>query len=173
MTKRKTFISYYHEDEAYKEKFEKLFDSIIVNKSVEDGDINEENSDEYVKQLIQKGYLSDTTVLAVLIGPKTRCRKHVDWEISGALNYKVGDLYAGLVGILLPEHPDFDKIRPNPNNIPKRLQANVESGYAEVHNWTTNVNDMRKMINDAYSRRKSHEDKRENNLPQMQRNTCD
>lgn len=172
MTKRKTFISYYHKDEYYKLRFESLFDDVIVNKSVKDGDINEDNSDDYTKQLIQKEYLKDTTVLVVLIGSKTRCRKHVDWEISGALNYKVGDLYAGLIGILLPEHSDYGKIRPNPNNIPKRLLANVESGYAEIHNWTTNINDMRKMINDAYSRRKSHEYKRENSLPQMQRNIC-
>lgn len=33
----------------------------------------------------------------------------MDWEISGALNYKVGDHYAGLLGIVLPNHPDYEK----------------------------------------------------------------
>ena len=64
-------------------------------------------SDDYVKQLIQKGYLYDTTVLVVLLGAKTKCRKHVDWEMSGALNRKVGDTYAGLLGLMLLTHPDY------------------------------------------------------------------
>ena len=86
ITKRKTFLSYYHKDEQYKKYYENLFDDLIVNKSVKKGDINSDNSDEYIKQLIQKDYLYDTTVLVVLLGDKTKHRKHVDWEISGALN---------------------------------------------------------------------------------------
>ena len=173
MTKRKTFISYYHEDDYYRQQFKRLFDSIIVNKSVGEGDINEDNSDDYTKALIQKEFLYDTTVLVVLIGPKTRCRKHVDWEISGALDFKVGDHYAGLVGILLPNHPDYRKRNYNPNSIPKRLAANLESGYAELHNWTTNTHIMERIINDTYHRRKSHSDMRANkSIPQMQINIC-
>lgn len=172
MKKRKTFISYYHkDDQKYKEKFTNLFGNLIVNKSVEDGAINADNSDDYTKQLIQQGYLYDTTVLVVLIGVKTRCRKHVDWEISGALNYKVGEHYSGLVGILLPTHPDYGR-KPNPNNIPKRLQANVNTGYATIHNWTTNKNEMSKIINDTFYRRRSHKDQRVNSMSQMQKNTC-
>lgn len=78
-TKRKTFISYYHNDDSeYKKKFLNLTSDLIVSKSVEEGDISSDVSDEYAKQLIQKGYLSDTTVLVVLLGAKTKCRKHVD-----------------------------------------------------------------------------------------------
>lgn len=174
MTKRKTFISYYHKDEHYKEQFEKLFDDIIVNKSVKDGDINEDNKEAYTKALIQQGYLKDTTVLVVLIGSKTRCRKHVDWEISGALDRKVGDHYAGLVGIRLPNHSDYGKgSNYNPNNLPKRLAANLETDYAELYDWTLDVRIMEKIINDAYYRRKSHLGKHVNkSIPQMQKNTC-
>ena len=90
ITKRKIFISYYHHDnQDYYERFENLFGDLVVGKSVEDGDIDSDNSADYIKQLIQREYLSDTTVLIVLIGAKTKCRKHVDWEIAGALNYKV------------------------------------------------------------------------------------
>jgi hypothetical protein len=39
----------------------------------------------------------------VLIGPKTKCRMHVDWEIAGAISSRVGG-NSGLVGILLPNH---------------------------------------------------------------------
>src|SRR2546426_3884279 len=42
--------------------------------------------------------------ILVLVGPKTKCRKHVDWEISAGLNKKVGG-YSGLLGVLLPGFP--------------------------------------------------------------------
>ena len=101
LTRRKTFVSYYHKaDQDYKTKFENLFNDLIVSKSVQKDDIDSNYSDQYIKQLIQKGYLSDTTVLVVLIGSKTKCRMHVDWEISGALNIKVGEKYSGLLGLI-------------------------------------------------------------------------
>ncbi|WP_074406160.1 hypothetical protein [Aquimarina megaterium] len=41
LPKRKSFISYYHKDDSnYKEKFENLTSDLIVNKSVEEGDID-------------------------------------------------------------------------------------------------------------------------------------
>ena len=96
-TCRKSFVCYYHkDDQSSRNKFANIFNDLIVCKSVEDGDIDSDNSDEYIKQLIQKEHLSDTTVLIVLIGPNTKCRMHIDWEISGALNLKVGGNNAGV-----------------------------------------------------------------------------
>lgn len=173
LTKRKTFLSYYHKDDQdNKEKFENRFSDLIVNKSVGDGDIDSDIQDTYIKQLIQKGYLSDTTVLIVLVGKNTKDRKHVDWEISGALDLKVGDHYAGLIGILLPDHPDYGKDTYTPSNLPKRLAANVESGYAKLYDWNTDRVKMQKRIEDAFSARKSRADKRVNRaVKQKQRNT--
>ena len=171
-TKRKTFISYFHkDDEDYKDKFESLTSDLIVNKSVEDGDINGDNSDDYIKKLIQDGYLRDTTVLVVLIGAKTKCRMHVDWEISGALNLKVGESYAGLLGILLPTHPDFNKSECF--NVPERLAENIKTGYAEIIKWTDDRKALQSTIESAYSRRKNESDKRVNSIPQMSENTCE
>lgn len=173
MTKRKTFISYYHnDDQYYKEKFIELFENLIINKSVEDGDIDGDNSDTYIKQLIQKGFLADTTVLVVLVGAKTKCRKHIDWEISGALNLKVGNHYSGLVGILLPTHPDYNKKTVKIKNLPKRLADNIKSGYAKIYNWTTDEKSLQNIINSTFHRRKSHSGNRINNRKQMQKNTC-
>lgn len=59
--------------------------------------------------------MADTTVLVVLVDPKTKCRMHVDWEISSALSTKVGD--SGLLGILLPSHPDYGKEKFNTYKI--------------------------------------------------------
>ena len=172
-TKRKTFISYYHnEDQEYKEKFINLTKDLIVNKSVEDGDIDSDVSDEYIKQLIQKGFLNDTTVLIVLIGNKTKCRKHVDWEISGALNLKVGDQYAGILGLILPSHDDYGKSTYSSSNIPERLANNLDSGYAVIQDYTTDRKKIQSYIEMAFKNRTSKSDKRNNSKPQMKINSC-
>lgn len=172
-TKRKLFISYYHhDDQRYKEKFVNLTSDLIVNKSVEDGDIDSDVSDDYIKQLIQKGFLSDTTVLIVLIGNKTKCRKHVDWEISGALNQKVGDQYAGLLGLLLPTHIDYGKDTYSTSNIPARLADNLNSGYAIIQDYTLDRKKIQSYIEMAFKNRTSKPEKRNNSKPQMKLNTC-
>jgi hypothetical protein len=173
LTKRKTFISYYHyDDQGYRDEFENLFGDLIVSKSVEYGDINSDNSDGYIKQLIQKEYLQDTTVLVVLIGSKTKCRKHVDWEISGALNKKVGDNYAGLLGILLPSHPDFGTGKAKHNLMPARLSDNLKTGYAIIRNWTEDRAKMQSYIEEAFSNRTAKSEKRVNSRVQMDEDTC-
>ena len=172
-TKRKTFISYYHKDDSeYKKKFLNLTSDLIVSKSVEDGDISSDVSDEYVKQLIQKGYLSDTTVLVVLLSAKTKCRKHVDWEISGALNRKVGNSYAGLIGLLLPSHPDYGKDTYNGSLVPARLYDNLQSGYAIIRDYTIDRKKLQEYIELAHSNRKINTYKRVNSRIQMPDDTC-
>ncbi len=173
-TKRKTFVSYYHRDnQSDRTKFENLFGDLIVSKSVEDGDINSDNSDEYIKQLIQKEYLADTTVLVVLIGPKTKCRKHVDWEISGALNLKVGDNNAGILGIKLPGHPDFGTGKHNYDLLPARLSDNLKTGYAIIRDWTDDRVKMQSYIEEAFEKRSSMAEKRTNSRIQMDKDTCE
>ncbi len=173
-TKRKTFVSYYHKDDQdSRTKFENLFGDLIVSKSVEDGDIDSDNSDEYIKQLIQKEYLSDTTVLVVLIGPKTKCRMHVDWEISGAISSRVGG-NSGLVGILLPNHPDYGEGKNyNAVNIPKRLAANLDSGYAKLYDWTDDRIKMQQYIDNAFNGKSETEKIRNKSIPQMDKDTCE
>ncbi|MFN8323970.1 MAG: TIR domain-containing protein [Chitinophagales bacterium] len=173
ITKRKTFVSYYHkDDQAYREKFENVFGDLVVSKSVEKDDIDSDNSDEYIKQLIQKEYLSDTTVLVVLVGPKTKCRKHVDWEIAGALNLKVGDSYAGVIGILLPGHPDYGSDKYHAANLPERLAANVKSGYAILRDWTDDRVKMQELLEKAFSKRGESEKIVNKSIPQMDEDTC-
>lgn len=171
--KRKTFVGYYHhDDQYYRERFENLFGDLVISKSVDDGDIDSDNSDEYIKQLIQKDYLCDTTILVVLVGPNTKCRKHVDWEISGALDYKVGDHYSGLLGILLPSHPDYGEGKKySPDNLPRRLAANLQSGYAELYDWTEDRVKLQKRIEAAFGRRRKSDKIINREIPQMKINT--
>lgn len=174
ITKRKTFISYYHhDDEEYRIRFENLFGDLIVGKSVDDGDIDSDNCDDYIKQLIQKDYLADTSVLVVLVGPKTKCRKHVDWEISGAISTRVGG-NSGLIGILLPNHPDYgpDK-KYHSSNLPKRLAANLDSGYAKLYDWTEDRVTMQKYIETAFAGKEDTDKIVNKFLLQMDKNTCE
>lgn len=173
LTKRKTFVSYYHNnDQEYRERFENLFGDLVVGKSVNDGDIDSDNSDEYIKQLIQKEYLEDTTVLIILIGSKTKCRKHVDWEISGALNFKVGDTYSGLLGLILPDHPDFGTGKVTDDWLPPRLSDNFKSEYAILKDWTDNRVLLQSYIEQAFRNRSEKADKRINSRIQMAENLC-
>ena len=173
-TKRKCFISYYHKDDfSYKNTFLNLMNDLTVSKSVVEGDISSDLKDEYVKQLIQKDYLYDTTVLIVLIGPKTKCRKHVDWEISGALNRKVGDSYAGLLGLKLPSHDDYERGSTTYSKIPARLADNFKSGYAVIRDFTTDRKKLQEYIELAYKNRKVEFDNRVNSRIQMKNNSCD
>ena len=172
ITLRKTFVSYYHhDDQNYRTKYENLFEDLIISKSVEKGNIDSDNSDEYIKQLIQKDYLNDTTILVVLIGANTKCRMHVDWEISAALNFKVGDKYAGLLGILLPTHPDYGTGKYSEVNLPVRLVRNIQTGYAKLYDWTEDRVKMQEWIELAFNSRNDVAKIINKGIPQMQKDT--
>jgi hypothetical protein len=159
MTKHKVFTSYYHyDDQWYKNKFIELFGHLFIDKSVEDGDISTDISDEYIKRLIQDDdFLADASVEIVLCGPNTRKRKHVDWEIYGALHKKL-DGYSGLVGILLPEFPMSNSNTYNRSDLPERLADNVKTGFAKIYTWQSlNSSFVADIIEDAFIRRTKSE----------------
>lgn len=163
--KHKVFISFYHkDDQKYRDKFEELFGHLFINKSVEDGDIDEKNSDEYIKRLIQEDYISDASVVLVLCGPNTWKRKHIDWEISAGLNKKCGS-YSGLVALHLPTHPDYQEEKYNAKTLPPRLVDNLKTGFATIQDWTTDENKVCKMIQRAFDRR-TEDDKIDNSREQ-------
>jgi Thoeris protein ThsB, TIR-like domain len=174
-TKHKVFISFYHRgDQYYRNEFERLFSHLFISKSVEPGDMDSDLSDEYIKRLIQEGYLTDSSVVLVLVGPKTYCRKHVDWEISAGLNKKVGG-YSGLVGILLPEFPLSADNKYIYSDIPPRLADNVKSGYAEIYTWDYACGSdamIKSVIQTAFDNRISKADKIDNSRVQYSLDIC-
>jgi hypothetical protein len=171
--KHKVFISFYHyDDQSYRDKFDNLFGHLFINKSVNDGDIDSDNSTEYIKKLIQQDYISDASVLVVLIGPNTYRRKHVDWEISAALNKKVGG-YSGLTGILLPTFKLSTDNKYSFDDIPARLADNVKSKYSKIYTWNSvcqSESSIKNVIEIAFNSRISDSDKIDNSRLQMQRN---
>ncbi|MBA2846166.1 hypothetical protein HNP88_000350 [Methanococcus maripaludis] len=170
MVNTKVFLSYYHkDDQEYKEEFEERFGHLFINKSVKDGDIADKLNTDYIKRLIQLGYLKDTSVLVVLLGENTQKRKHVDWEISASINKKVGN-YSGLIGLLLPTHPAYNKNEYSYDSIPPRLADNVKTGYAKVYNWTEYPSTIKRYVNEAFARKNNNADLIDNSRPQFKNN---
>jgi hypothetical protein len=168
MTKHKLFISYYHnDDEKYRNKFEELFGDLFINKSVKLGDIDEDLSTEYIKRLIREKYISDTSVVVVLIGKHTYCRKHVDWEISAGLGNNTG-----LVGLILPTHNCYNKDMCLHKDLPDRLVENLKTDYALLYDWTENRNSMKNIIEKTFENKLKMQDKKVNPKKQMKNNRC-
>lgn len=94
----KTFISYHHANE------QELKDKIIelgsgddfVDKSVSDGDIDTNLSEETIMRKIRDDFLGDSTVVIVLIGEETSGRPFINSEIQAAL----WGGSTGLVGVI-------------------------------------------------------------------------
>ena len=126
----------------------------------------------YIKRLIQEGYITDASAVIVLIGPNTRKRKHVDWEISAGLSSKVGGL-SGLMGIALPELPKTADDKYLHENMPARFVDNLASGYASFFAWdwiTADYDRMANAIDAAFQNRVQRNAKINNSRTQMQRN---
>lgn len=175
-SRHKVFISYYHkDDEYYRYQFEQSFGHLFISKAVQPGDINTDVSTDYIKRLIQQGYISNASVVIVLVGPKTYCRKHVDWEISAGLNKKIGG-YSGLIGILLPQFPLTTEGKYYYDDLPERLTDNVKTGYAKMFTWSwlCSSNDrVTTAIEDAFQDRIYNADKIDNSRTQYVYNRCD
>ena len=169
--KHKVFVSFHHEDQGYKDRFVEMMGDDIVNKSVEDGDVD----DLYVhadtiRRNIREGHIADATITVVLVGTCTWQRKHVDWEISYSLRETTNKYRCGLLGILLPTHPHYETGGYDPYLIPPRLADNCNGGdaYASIHDWSTKPSEIRRWIHKAFTRR--NEMSPDNGRMQFQRN---
>ena len=169
-TRHKVFFSFYHwDDQGYKNILDQRFGDSIINKSVMNGEYDPDNSDAYIKRLIREDKISDSSVIVVLVGPNTKRRKHVDWEIYAGLRGSVNG-NSGLVGVLLPTFPFSYYEAINYANYPARLADNVKSGYAEIYNWDYFVNHFETIIQEAFDNRIYRRSKIDNSRIQMQRN---
>ena len=101
----RVFISYHHDnDQWYKDELAKLAEAnhLFIDESVDTGDISDDLSDESIRKKIRDEYLRNTTVTIVLVGTKTRRRKHVDWEIYSSMYDGSVNRRSGIVVIMLP-----------------------------------------------------------------------
>lgn len=159
-TKRhKVFISYHHDqDQCYKEKFVRMMGNHIV-----DGSVNTEIDDDQLPtertlQIIREEHISTASVMVVLIGRCTWRRKYVDWEIGAALRCTDINPRCGLLGIILPDHPDYRSHKHNLHLMPPRLADNLDgdNSFAQIHRWPQpwRTNDVKEWIHKAFLRQK-------------------
>ena len=137
----KVFISYFHsDDEIYKNRLVQSLESKFIDLSVSPGDIHDANLPlAEIRRRIRNNHIAGAEVTIVLIGSCTWQRKQVDWEISASLIHRKNNPRCGLLGLLLPNHPDFQK-KPssrNPRLIPQRLAWNIEgrNPFAIIYDW--------------------------------------
>ena len=169
--RHKTFVSFCHEDDYYRNQFEKSFSEDrqeFVSMSVSDGDIDDRLPHDRIRQIIRDDYIRDATVTIVLIGKNTWKRRHVDWEIGSSIRHTSNNPRNGLLGILLPTYLsnmngiNYSDIKYseggasyNPKTIPPRLFDNVAAGYAKIYSWPNSYSAIREWIHNAFSRRNS------------------
>ena len=156
--RHKVFVSYHHEnDQEYKDRLVEEMSASIVNRSVEDGDVDASLTTGAIWEKIRNDYIADASVLLVLIGRDTWSRKFVDWEIGSALNKSKNNSRCGVLGVILPDHPDYGNNHLNPNLLPKRLVANTRgpNPYVRLYDWPTggSLSAVRDWVDTAFLRR--------------------
>ena len=154
--RHKVFVSFHHVDQAYKDWFVQFMGEDMVDQSVEDGDINDDNlATETIRQYIRDRFIRDATVTVVLIGSCTWQRKHIDWEMGSSLRATRLNSRCGLLGILLPGHPNHGQTTYNPRLVPPRLadNCNGNDAYAKIYDWVQNAETIRSWIHTAFERR--------------------
>ncbi len=105
MVQRKVFISYHHaNDQYYKEELLRLNNlyNIFIDRSVRDGDIDENMSTQNIRTKIRDNWLQDSTVTILLCGTETQYRKHVDWELKSSMIDGTVNKRSGILVIDLP-----------------------------------------------------------------------
>jgi len=120
---------------------------------VEIGDIDPNHKTDTIRRKIRDEYLRDSSVTIVLVGSSSWQRKHIDWEISSSIRDTQFNPRSGLIGILLPTHPDYQRKKYNPYIIPPRLHFNLKNAFAKLYDWNTNPLTVQNWIHEAFERR--------------------
>ncbi len=158
VSRHKVFISFHEQDIKHKEDFVRMMGKRIMDRSVDTGNIDDTGlKTATVRQKIRDEYIRDATVAIVLIGPCTWQRKHVDWEISSSIRKTKRNSRCGLLGVILPNHPDHGKKLYTPHLIPPRLadNCNGEEPYALIYDWPQPWTPAKiaEWVHQAYARR--------------------
>ena len=154
------FISYHEMDREYKDTFVQLMDDRIIDRSVRVDDLDEANPGvESIRRNIRDSFIRYATVTVVLVGPFTWQRMYVDWEISSSLHGEEDSPKCGLLGILLPNHPNYHLEGGNIDYrlVPPRLVDNCggDDPYARIYKWPCqwDPEHVQQWIHEAFNRR--------------------
>ncbi|MFW9778518.1 MAG: TIR domain-containing protein [Candidatus Heimdallarchaeota archaeon] len=170
MRKRyRVFVSYHHEnDEDYKKRFEEKGGSIVVSNQIQTEDIDSHSEMEAIIAKIRTKYLRDSTVTIVLVGKETWKQKQIDWEIAASIQKIQKIPRSGLMGLILPTHPNFSGKKVEPSLIPPRLYDNITNRYARIYHWTEKLSSIQSWIHAAVRRKERKEP--DNSRPLFRKN---
>ena len=155
--RHKIFFSYQREeDRIFRDFFAYMIEADEVGKSVEDSDIRAHKTEpETLRQKIRDDLIADAEVTVVLLNPCTWQSRRVDWEIGASLTDTPNHVRCGLVGIILPHHPDFKSSVVHTYRIPPRLADNSEGTfdhtYGQSYSWPYNqktADEIRQLMRD-------------------------
>lgn len=130
--KRKVFISYHHRnDQAHKESLLQFNrdHGIFIDASVDTGEIDDNLSNEAIRQKIRDEYLANSTVTILLVGTETKFRKHVDWELYSSMFDGRPNKRSGILVINLPSANSTYFTAAHPNE--------KEVVHPEIQSWTS------------------------------------
>jgi len=97
--------------------------------------------------------IAKADVVFVLIGPKTRGSRWVDWEIETATRNSPSSPPAALVAVILPEHDDYSKPFYDPEDVPLRVHDHVSRESALLRKWPKKDDEVQAWIAEAIRRR--------------------
>jgi len=164
--KRKVFVSYHHQDQAWVDHFRTqfggtfdVFDDCSLDKLIDSTDTA------YVNRTIREDYITGTSITIVLCGTETWRRKYVDWEIHSTL-----DKNHALLGVILPNHTQVMRDGQFVWLVPDRLATNVDTGYAHWVQWPQSPQALNQAINHAIHRSTTNSRVKNNSAQKMQRN---
>ena len=170
--RHKTFISYYHDDQAEVDEFIRTFDhdrDVFIARAVGSDEtmdtLIDSDDPDYVMRRIRKDHLSDSTVTLAFIGKNTWTRKYVDWELAASLHQ--GPVVGKPNGALAILSPKLSKAI-----LPDRFVDNWQPGYAHFYPYPKNRTQLANWIDEAFDARED-EDKRKsikNGRPKLKRN---
>lgn len=169
--RHKCFVSYHSDDVVQAASFIETFDDVFIPRAIgaqgDDGSIIDSEDTDYIRDVIRRDYLRDSSVTIVLVGSCTWARKFVDWEIYASLRDTSTAMHNGLLGILLPSEP--------PPKAPARLSDNVpllsgEAAYGRYKAYPATSTILRTWIQDVFDARTERQDLIKNSRSLRQRN---
>ena len=146
---RQIFLSYVKADQPWAERLSTMLATVPVDTSpVPSANLPGESFEASLRQAI----LGASHTL-VLVGPGTRRSRRVDHEIELSTERRAGGPAARVIGVILPNHPDFRQPYYEPDHVPVRLHDLVQSEHALIRKWSEQSGDVVRWLEDATRRR--------------------
>jgi hypothetical protein len=103
-------------------------------------------ADDATPEQLRSDLIGDATVTLVLNGREIHARRDADWELHASLLPAADGLPNGLLGCTIDRNAQkFD--------MPTRLRANVDSGYARFYRLPLSVAELQQWLDAAADRR--------------------